>query len=120
MTVLKRFGKVYGAVLTKDEQQAMNIEIKAESKRVFAEMARNHENEVDAVFLWWLHKKKGYGKKSLKEFYDDFEKEMDALAERYETEDGDQLWLCTALLKEYGIDLEEWRKEKDEQQKKKK
>lgn len=109
MTVLKRFGKVYGAQLTKDEQKAMNIEIQKE----LAEFTRKHENEVDALFLWWLHDKRGYGHKRLREAYEDFSKAMDDLRERYLVEEGDEVWFCTTLLRNYGIDIEKWNEEKE-------
>ena len=114
MEVLKRFGKVYGAKLSANERKALDIEIKKESREIMAEITRKHEIEVDAIFLWWLHKKLGFGPKRLKEFYDDFAVAMEELAERYGMKEGEELWYCTHLLKEYGVDLEKWNEEKGE------
>lgn len=110
MTVLKAFGKVYGAELTAAERKGMQIEIRKE----LAEWWRAHLVEVDALVLWSIHKQLGYGPKRLRDFFDDFVPEMNALLERYEMDDTDRLWLCTHLLKEtLGVDVEQWQRENE-------
>lgn len=109
MTVLKRFGKVYGAQLTTDERRAMRIEIQKE----LAEFTRKHENEIDALFLWWLHDKLGYGPKRLRDAYEDFSNAINDMRIRYLVEEGDEVWFCTKLLKNYGVDIEKWNEEKE-------
>lgn len=46
-----------------------------------------------------------------KKDYDRFNKAIAELLERYVMEEDDKVWLCTYLLKQYGIDLEKWREE---------
>lgn len=117
MKVLERFGKVYGAELSAKEKKALTIEIQKELK----EMTHKFETEVDAIFLWWLHTcpKTKFGHQRLKEFYQDFSGAMDELRERLGMKHGEEVWYCTHLLKEYGIDLEAWDKEVDENNEKK-
>lgn len=105
MIVKKAGGKVYGAVLSSAEQKALDIEI----QKQIAENWRKHEIEVDAMILWTLHEVFGFGPKRLREFYDKSAVAFEDLARRYEMDDTDQAWLCTHKLKEYGIDIEEWR-----------
>lgn len=108
MRVLKRFGKVYGAELNADERKALQIECQKEMR----ELTRKLEIEVDAIYLWWLHTnpKTRFGRQRLEEFCEDFSRAMDDLRDRLGMKDGEQVWYCTHLLKEYGIDLEEMMK----------
>lgn len=72
---------------------------------------KKNADEVDAVILWLLHEKFGFGKKRLRAFYDSFSTELDALVKRYEMGDEDKAWLCSRKLRDYGIDISEWNKE---------
>lgn len=38
--------------------------------------------------------------------------ELDALLERYEMGEDDRLWLCTYMLKQIGVDIEKWDRER--------
>ena len=87
----------------------MNQEIRNQ----LAEYDRKNELEIDAMVLWVLHEEFGFGPKRWRQFYDAFSSAMDMLVKRYVMDDSDQPWLCTYKLKEIGIDLEEWRKEKE-------
>lgn len=110
MTPIKIGGKIYGAKLTSDEKKAMQIEILKE----IAELDRKNRNEIDAIFLWWLHEKLGFGYERLKQFYYEFNPAIEALCQRYEmTDTGDDVWLCTKKLKDYDerIDIAQWSKE---------
>lgn len=95
--------------LTSSEKRAVQSEI----RKQFAEFDRKHEFELDAMVLWVLHERYGFGRKRLRQFYDIFTKEMDDLVKRYDMENEDRLWLCTYKLKQYGIDLEEWFDERE-------
>ncbi len=105
--VLKYKGSVYGAKLTAAERKAMDIEIQKE----LAEYDKKHAVELDAMILWVLHEKFGFGPKRLRQFYEGFFGELDALLKRYEMEEGDDLWLCTRKLKDAGVDLAAWHEE---------
>lgn len=106
----KKSGKhVYGANFTSSERRAMNLEI----QRQLAEYDKLHSKEMDAMILWQLHVTFGFGPERLKRFYLEFGKSIEALLKRYELDDSDQIWLCTRMLKDYGIDLDEWSKEKE-------
>lgn len=101
----KAGGKIYGAALSSAEQKALDIEI----KKQIAENWRKHSNEVEAMVLWAVHETLGLGHKRLRDFYSAIAPMFDELSARYEMEDCDLPWLCTYKLKEYGVDIEEWR-----------
>lgn len=106
--LIKRTGKrVYGAVFTAKEQKAIDIEV----GRQLAEYTRKHRKEVDSAFLWALHEEFGFGYKRLKRLYKRFFRRIDNLITHYELGDLDRSWICQKLLKDYGIDLDEWAKE---------
>lgn len=101
---VKKAGKiVLGADLTREEQEALNMEIQKSIK----EYDRNNTDEIDAMILWNLHLIFGFGEKRLMQFYNNFSKDLHAMCERYElTDQEDELWLCTHKLKEkFGIDI---------------
>ena len=108
MRIKKFGGKVFGADLSANERKAMNMEI----QRQLAEYTEKHRLEMDAMILWVLHAQFGWGPTRLRRFYDQFEKELDALLERYEMGEDDRLWLCTYMLKQIGVDIEKWDREK--------
>ena len=111
MQIKKAGGKVYGANLTSAEKKAMDMEI----QRQLADYDRKHILEIDALILWQLHEQLGFGPTRLKRFFDQFAPALDALIKRYELDDEDQIWLCTHMLKkQYGIDLEQWEKERSD------
>lgn len=106
MYLKKAGGKVYGAVLTAAEKKAMDMEI----QRELAEYDRKHLAEIDATILWVLHEQFGFGAKRLREYYDAYHDRIGELIERYELDNGDDLWLCTQKLKKVGVDIEAWHK----------
>lgn len=108
--VVKRSGKmIFGAELTAAEKKAMEKEI----LRQLAEDNRKNVIEVDAMILWQLHEVFGFGPERLKKFFDAFVPGIEEVADNYEMQDtNDKIWLFTHKLKEYGIDLEQWHKEK--------
>jgi hypothetical protein len=107
MQVRKMNGKVIGAELTTNEKKALDMEI----RREFIEYDKQNTTEVDAIVLYLVRKHFGADDAKLREFFDDFGREMEALISRYELEDRDQVWLCTLLLKDQGIDIDAWRRE---------
>ena len=111
MFVKKSNGQIFGMEFTAAEKKAMNMEI----QRQTAEYDLKNSRELSAIFLWILHEvlpSGSFGPTKMKKVYMSFMPELKALCERYQmTDDGDDLWLCTHKLKEYGVDLEEWDKE---------
>lgn len=97
----------YGKPMSKAERKAMDVEI----RRELEEWDWKHSIEIDAMILWVLHEEFGFGPKRLKQFFDRFACAMGELKTRYDIDNSDLIWLCTRLLKSYGIDLEEWEKE---------
>ena len=104
----KSGGRIYGVIFTKSEQKSIRTEL----QKQLAEYDRKHETELQALILWELHTQLGFGAKRLRRFYDAFDKAVKDLIGRYDLEDSDQVWLCTHKLKEIGIDLEKWNKER--------
>ena len=108
MRVKKAGPIIIGVHLTAAEKKAMNMEI----QRQIAEYDRDNANEIDAMFLWILHSEFGWGHKRLKRIHDRFRPAIDRLCARYEmTDKGDDLWLCTRKLNDYGIDIDKWNSE---------
>lgn len=83
-----------------------------EIQRQCAEFDKKNAREIDAMVLWVLHEVFGFGPERLHRFYQTFNGQVEDLARRYQmTDDGDEVWLCTYKLREYGIDLEKWEQE---------
>ena len=80
------------------------------------EYDRMHENEIDAMMLLALHKLAGFGPKRLKEFYCGFQPMLQQLLQDYNAGVSETEWVCTQALKDYGIDISEWRAELEENQ----
>lgn len=111
MIVKKSAGRVIGAHLTNAEKKAMDIEIQKE----LAEWTRKHEKEIIAMVLRQVRRTFGSGKKKLKEFFDDFDPDIQALVDKYELGEmsSDEAWICTRELREEGIDIDKWYEERD-------
>lgn len=107
MLFKKTKGKVYGIEMNSAEKKAMDMEI----RRQMAEYDRKNALEIDALVLWVLHERFGYGPVRLKRFHDAFVGELQELLRRYEMEETDQVWLCTHMLANYGVNVDEWWKE---------
>jgi len=107
MQVKKSGGKVFGAVFTAAEKKAMEIEI----NRQIIESDRKYANDIDASVLYALHVSEGFGEKRLKRFYENFAKAHEQLIKHYEMPD-DDAWLCKQKLKEIGVDIEAWNRER--------
>lgn len=107
MLVKKSGGKVFGAVLTAAEKRAMDMEI----NRQIVEADRRYTDDIDAMVLYTLRVHLGFGVKRLRRFYEAFSAEHDRLVQHYEMPD-DYVWLCKEKLKEIGVDVEAWNRER--------
>lgn len=107
MKVKKAGKRVFGAVMSAAEKKAMDLEI----QRQLAEYDRKHLAEIDAAILWALHDQFGFGPNRLRKYYDAFHACVDDLLKRYEMDAGDDVWICTEMLKRIGVDVEVWHKE---------
>lgn len=108
MRVKKAGGKIYGADMTAAEKKAMRLEV----ERMLAEYNRRNLAELDAIILWVLHNQCGFGPKRLRKFYDQFIDSVNELQKHYEMDSEDRPWLCSYKLKEIGVDVEQWQKER--------
>ena len=108
MFVLKSGKTVFGARLTSAEQKALDME----ARRSLAEYTRRHELEIEATVLWQIKQLTDWDESQLKAFYQDFDVTLDKLIQYYEMGSEDAQWLCTKKLKDEGIDIEAWRREK--------
>lgn len=107
MRVKKAGGRIYGSAMSAAEKKAMDLEI----QRQLAEYDRKHLVEIDAMILWVLHARFGFGPKRLRQYYDSFRACTNELVERYQMDAGDDVWLCTQMLKRIGVNVEQWHKE---------
>lgn len=109
MPFFKKVGKdIFGTTLNKKEQEALT----KECLRQQAEFTRKYEVEIESLVLYQLHNRLGFGEKRLKEFYDSFDTDLEALINHYELGEADTAWLTTKKLKDRGFDIEKWHKEK--------
>ena len=108
MYVMKSGGQVFGAKLTAAEKKALDIE----ARRSLAEYTRKHELEIEATVLWQVKQLTDWDEGLLKAFYGDFDVALSKLIDWYEMGSEDAEWLCTKKLKDEGIDIEQWRREK--------
>lgn len=91
---------------TNKQQKAMIAEI----DRQIAERDAKYINDFDAMVLYTLHVHLGFGKKRLRRFYEAFVAEHKKLIDFYNMPN-DGAWLCHHMLKQIGVDVEEWNKE---------
>lgn len=110
MQVKKASGRAYGVNLSAAERKAMEKEI----RRQLAVFNEKNCDELDAMILWYLHEEFGFGEKRLKKVYFGLADAVNGLVDRYQMDDGDQAWLCTKKLKDYGIDISKWKNERDQ------
>lgn len=107
--MFKRAGKqVYGVELTAAERKALD----EEAGRAMAEYTRKHDLEIEAIVLYQVRQLLDLDDGALKGFYAAFSVELEELIKRYELTGNEAPWLCTERLKEDGIDIEQWHKEK--------
>lgn len=104
MIVKKSGGRIFGAHLTVAEKKAMDLEI----KRQLAEYDRKHAIELEALYLWVLHERFGFGEKRLRKLHDELGPAIEELLAWYQLDAEDDVWLCTRKLKDAGIDITKW------------
>lgn len=109
MQMKKSSGMAYGVNLSAAERKAMEKEI----RRQLAEFNEKNYDELDAMILWYLHEEFGFGEKRLKKVYFELADAVNGLVDRYLMDDGDQAWLCTKKLKDYGIDISKWKNDRN-------
>lgn len=108
MKIKKYNGKVFGAKLTAAEKKAMDMEI----NRQLIEKDKQYSADIDALVLYVLMEHYGWRKKRLKKFWDAFIAEHKALRDYYDMHNpGDNEWLAHRMLKDIGVDINEWYKE---------
>ena len=93
-------------VPTKAQEEAMMREI----NKQIAEADKKRYPETVAMVLYALHVHKGtqFGVKRLRAFFEDFDKIHKELLKRYELDNDETPWIAERLLKEIGIDVQEW------------
>lgn len=96
-----------GAKLSVAERKALNIEM----RKAAGEWNRLNEINIEACILWHLHENYGFGVKRLREFYDSFNVEFDALCKWYESPQEEAGSIALTKLKQMGVDVEAWNKE---------
>lgn len=114
MQVLKSGKYIIGTKLTAAEQKALDMT----TRRQLAEYTRKHELEIEATVIWQIKRilEEELGEEVdvslLKRLYNGLDVELDKLIDHYEMGIDDAQWLCTKKLKDEGIDIEAWRREK--------
>lgn len=93
---------------SKSEKKAMKDEI----NRQVIEVNKQYANDIDAVILYTLHKRFGFGKKRLRQFFEAFYAEYQTLVKYYEMPEACP-FICDRELKKIGVDIAEWNKERD-------
>lgn len=107
MQVKKYKGKVFGMSMTADERKAMQIELRKE----IAEIDRKYSSDIDALMLYVLYSRYGWGKKRLFKLWTAFAEEHKKLCDKYEMDDpGDSEWLAHRELNKIGVDVRKWEK----------
>lgn len=92
--------------MTSNERKAMMDEI----KRQCVEINDQYLADLDAVILFILHDKYGFGPKRLRKFWEEVKLGVKELQEYYCMPD-DAAWLAKYKLKEIGVDIDAWEKE---------
>ena len=92
---------------SKREEKLMLEEI----KRQIRTEDEKYFNDVVIMFLYALHVELGFGKKRLRRMFDRFDKIHQELIDYYDMP-GESPWLCRVKLRDIGVDIDEWRKEK--------
>lgn len=106
--IVKKCGKIItGCQMTKEEAEAVKVEM----KKTFADWDDKHAVELDAMYLYAMRNRFGFGDKRLKEAFCELWVMFNDLKARYELDGEDMLWLYTKKLKDKGIDVEAWANE---------
>lgn len=102
-------GVIYDVKLNKKEQRALDDTV----RRQLSEYTRKHIVEFEATVIRNLRRAaEDWDESRLRAFYDNFADDLDKLVQHYEMADDDLQWLCTRELKQEGIDIEQWHRER--------
>lgn len=90
----------------KKQEEAMIAEI----NRQIIERDKKLYPEIVAMVLYALHihKSTRFGAKRLRDFFNDFDKIHQDLLKRYELNNDETPWIAYRMLKEIGVDVDEW------------
>ena len=81
----------------------LNTELSSATDRFF--------QDETSVILWVLHTTFGFGAERLRRFYDGYKPANDKLKEYYAMSDSDMPYMTKRLLKDIGVDLDEWERD---------
>ena len=101
-------GYIYDVKLNAKERKAFDDA----TRRQLADYTRKHILEIEATVIRNLRRATDWDERQLRAFYDQFGDELHALVSHYEMDDDDLQWLCTRELKQEGIDIEQWHRER--------
>ena len=90
--------------------------IRREARMQMLETHKKINADFDAMVLWVLHSRFGFGKKRLERFYEEFLAEYEQMKEYYASDDDTIIFAAREKLKQIGVDVYEWntgRKEQD-------
>lgn len=83
----------------------------AEINRQIIEREEQYAIDYETAVLYAVRSHLGFGRRRLKRFYEALFGATRMLAERYEMQDDDAVWLCDRKLKEIGVDVKQWHEE---------
>lgn len=92
---------------TEVSQKALNREI---NQGLVEANDRFYKDEV-SVILWTIHRLTGWGAIRLKRYFDAYTPAWEELKRHYQVSDDDVPWITKKLLKDIGVDLDEWMKD---------
>lgn len=105
----KHKGHIFKVELTPKEQKAMDEEI---NRQIIARH-REFTDDFDYMVLRLLHNRFGFGLARLKQFYDAFIADNDALVKHYEMSDAG-IYIARKEMNEIGCNIEKWNSERSE------
>ena len=89
--------------------------IRREARTQMLEQHRKINADFDAMVLWVLHSRFGFGKKRLERFYEEFLKEYEEMKEYYASNDDTIIFAAREKLKRIGVDVYAWNTGKEEE-----
>ena len=101
-------------LMSKKEIKARDEEI----DRQIVERDRKFAMENDAMVLWCVHVVHKHRKKRLRRLFDTCFEEHEKLRKNFQFSNEEMGWLYSRLLKDIGVDIEDWYAEKLAEQKK--
>lgn len=90
--------------------------IRREARMQMLETHKKINADFDAMVLWVLHSRFGFGKKRLERFYEEFLREYEEMKEYYASNDDTIIFAAREKLKQIGVDVYQWNNGKDEKE----